>query len=237
MVPARKCAKIGCKFKEHLDAGDFSEADLDQLHEAQQTRTYRRGQTIFAQGEDATGIYCLRTGNVLLSHVDAFKHKTSFRVVTQGEIMGYRSMFGQDPHAATAQALTTSDVCYYPREVVFAAMETHPGFARRFLRTLARDRGPPDALLLRGQHLPVRVRLVHLLLVMREQFGETAEDGSVTLHLPLTRRDIASLLAARPESVTRAIAELKRDNVVLFSGRQVRIRDLKRLFTLTGQPA
>ena len=236
MGPSLKCAKIGCKFKEHLDAGVLSAATLDALHDTQETHTYRRGQAIFAQGDDATGIYCLRSGNVLLSHVDAFKHKTGFRVVTQGELMGYRSMFGEDRHAATAEALATSDICFYPRESIFAAMDAHPAFTRRFLRTLARDRGPPDALLLRGQHLPVRVRLVHLLLVIRNQFSEIADDGTLTFELPLTRRDIASLLAARPESITRAIAELKRDDIALFSGRQVRVPDPERLHVLTGQP-
>ncbi|MDH3282679.1 MAG: helix-turn-helix domain-containing protein, partial [Gammaproteobacteria bacterium] len=81
-----------------------------------------------------------------------------------------------------------------------------------------------------------RVRLVHLLLVIRNQFSEIADDGTLTFELPLTRRDIASLLAARPESITRAIAELKRDDIALFSGRQVRVPDPERLHVLTGQP-
>ncbi|MDH3637527.1 MAG: Crp/Fnr family transcriptional regulator [Gammaproteobacteria bacterium] len=235
MGPRRTCAQIGCKIKECIDAGELSPSALGLLQNAQETHTYRRGDTIFVQGEVPTGIYCLRSGNALLTHVDAFKHKTGFRVVSQGEIIGYRSMFGEDTHAATAQALATTDICFYPKEAIVATIDTHSGFARRFLRTLARDRGPPDGLLLRGQHLPVRVRLMHLLSVLKDNFSETADDGMLTFQLPLTRRDIASMLAARPESITRAIAELKRENVVIFSGRQVKVPDPERLYVLSGQ--
>ncbi len=237
MVPQRKCAKLGCKIKEHLDAGNLSVAALDGLQRVQKTLTYRRGETIFVQGEDPAGLYCLRSGNVLLSHVDAFDHRTGFRVASQGEIIGYRSLFGDDVHAATARALATTDVCFYPREVVFDTIEENPTLALSFLRTVARDRGPPDGLILRGQHLPVRIRLANLLLVLRDDFSQTDDAGVMTFQLPLTRRDIASLLSARPESITRAIAELKRDSIAVFNGRLVSVPDFDRLSKLASGAA
>ncbi len=228
MVPHRKCAGIGCKLREHIRCSDMPAADVMRLDNAMVVRAIARDEKIFSQGADATGLFCLRSGHTLLWHADAFNHKTAFRVVGPGEMMGYRSMFGDDAHAATAQALTACDVCYYPKKIVLQLVDEFPGFARRFFRTLARDRGPRDALLLRGQHIPVRTRLINLLLLMNT--NEICPDnGTCVLKLPMLRRDIAALLAARPESIARAIKELGQAGIAMFSGRTVTIPNLDAL--------
>ncbi len=233
MVPNRKCAGIGCKLREHIRCSDMPAADVTRLENTMVVRTVTRTEKIFSQGADATGLYCLRSGHALLWHADIFNHKTAFRVVGPGEMMGYRSLFGEDAHAATAQALTACDVCYYPKKVVLQLVDEFPGFARRFFRTLARDRGPRDALLLRGQHIPVRTRLINLLLLMNTD-EMCPDDGECVLKLPMLRRDIAALLAARPESIARAIKELGQDGIAIFSGRTVTIPNLDALTVETN---
>jgi CRP-like cAMP-binding protein len=103
---------------------------------------------------------------------------------------------------------------------------------RKFLKALARDRGAPDGLLLRGQQLPLRIRLIHLLLILKDRYAENKPDGSLSFELPLLRRDIAALLGTRAESVARAIKELKKDGIANFKGRNVLIPDEGRLLEL-----
>ncbi len=220
--------------REHISYSDMPEADVTRLEHSMIVRAIARDEKIFAQNSEATGLFCLRSGYALLWHADAFNHKTAFRVVGAGEMMGYRSLFGEDTHAATAQALTTCDVCYYPKKVVLELVDEFPSFARRFFRTLARDRGPRDALLLRGQHIPVRTRLVNLLLLMNTDKACPDNDTCV-LKLPMLRRDIAALLAARPESIARAIKELGQDGIAIFNGRTVTIPNLDALSAETNR--
>ncbi len=234
MVPHRKCAGIGCKMREHIRSSNMPPTDVQALDKTIVVRGFSRGEKIFAQGAVASGLYCLRSGHALLWHADAFNYKTAFRVVEPGEMMGYRSLFGEDPHVATAQALTACDVCYYPKEAVLELIDQHPKFARRFFRTLARDRGPKDALVLRGQHIPVRVRLVNLLLLMLSS-DMCDRNGAGVIQLPMLRRDIAALLAARPESVARAIKELGEDGLAVFTGRTVAIPDVDALYQHCNQ--
>lgn len=215
--------------RQHIRAGNFDPADLLRLESTMVVSAYNRGDKIFSQGTKAMGIYCLRSGHALLWHEDSFQYKTAFRVVGHGEMMGYRSMFGEDTHQATAQALTPCDICYYPKEILMQLIEEFPNFARRFFQTLARDRGPRDGLLLRGQHISVRIRLVNLLLLLMEN-EPYEDDGAYVLKLPMLRRDIAALLSARPESVARAIKELQQEGVAKFNGRTVTIPALDILY-------
>lgn len=234
MVPHRKCAGIGCKLREHIRCSELSADEVARFESTMTVRTFARDEKIFKQDTESSGLFCLRSGHALLWHSDAYNHKTAFRVVGAGEMMGYRSLFGEDTHAATAQALTVCDVCFYPKQTVLKMVDEFPGFARGFFRTLARDRGPRDALLLRGQHIPVRIRLVNLLLLMNTD-EVCPDDGVCVLRLPMLRRDIAALLAARPESIARAIKELGQDGIAKFNGRTVTIPDLAALAAETTQ--
>lgn len=218
----------------HMRDSDMSASDVANLEESMVVQTYRREDKIFSQGARATGLYCLRSGHALLWHLDAFKYKTAFRIVGAGELMGHRSLFGEDVHAATAQALNGCDVCYFSKDIVLQLIDEFPGFSRRFLCALARDRGPRDALVLRGQHIPVRIRLCNLLLMMTK--SENCDQvGACILTLPILRREIAALLATRPESIARAIKELRDDGVAIFKGRTVSVPNLAALYEAANQ--
>ncbi len=237
MVSSLGCAKIGCKMYDYVATSGMSESGINMLELSRITRNYQRGDLIFKQASPSQELYCLRSGQVLLSHTDAFGHKTAFRVAGPREIIGFRSFFGEDDHAATAEALTNCTICLHTRPTINKLIDTCPGFARVFMRTLARDRGPADALVLRGQHVPVRTRLVYLLLIMKDRQGVKETKGNLSFELPVLRRDIAALLGARAESVTRAISELKKDGVVTIKNRTVTIPSLKRLYAETQRGA
>ncbi|MDP7575385.1 MAG: helix-turn-helix domain-containing protein [Pseudomonadales bacterium] len=57
--------------------------------------------------------------------------------------------------------------------------------------------------------LSTRARFAQLLVVLQGRFGRSADDGSRQLTLPLSRSDLAAMLAVRRESITRLIHELE----------------------------
>lgn len=218
----------------HIHLGDVDQSAIASLEKKRIARTYSAGDRLFAQDEVPDGMYCLQSGHVLLWHSDRFGHKTSFRMVGPGELIGYRSLLGNDPHSANAEALDACHACFFPRVDVEQFIYCNPSVTRQFFRILARDRGPPDALLLRGQHLSIRIRLIYFLLIMKAHHGRRGTDGTLVYNLPLSRTNIASLIGARPETVTRAIKELKRDGVAIFQNRRVLVPDAKKLLEEVG---
>lgn len=223
-----------CEMREESMWGELTRSEAALVDQTLQRRAYRRGETIFHQDDEPLGIYCVRSGYVLLWRIDAFGNETGFGLVAPGENMGYRSLFAEERHAATARALTPCQVCLMPGAIVNQLLEAKPALARRFLHMVARDRGPTYALLLRGQHVPLRVRLIHLLLVLKERFARTGKDGQLVIELPLSRQDIAAMVGARPETITRAIRELDEEGVATFRGRRVEIKRLDRLLEVAG---
>ena len=224
----------GCRFGEHIDLNKLASSDIELLNATHLIRKHRPGACVFDQGDEPQGIYCVASGYVLLWRIDAFGNKIALGLIGPGEIMGYRSYFAKDRHTATARALTECRVCLVPGSAMGRLLDRNTTLGRQFLHTLARDPGPPDALLLRAPHVPAHVRLVSLLLILRDQFAVTSADDSAEFDLPITRRDIAALLAMRPETVSRAIKELEDDGIAIFSDRHVVVPYLERLYDIAG---
>lgn len=196
---------------------------------------FQAGKIIFEQGSLSEGIYCIESGHILLRQVDAFGNETAFRLLTGGETVGWHSLFGEQPHAATAQALSACRLCLIPREDFEELIDTHPELTRRFLKTIATDRGPADALLLRSPLLPVHIRLVHLLILLRDRCATTVSPRALALNLPLKRKQIASMIGARTETLSRAIRQLDDMGLAQFEGRHVLIPDFSKLLETVRQ--
>jgi len=71
--------------------------------------------------------------------------------------------------------------------------------------------------------LPARVRLFHLLMILREHYGRIVDDGSLFLELQLTRGDIASMLGIMAELLSRLIRKIEAENLAHFSGNKITI--------------
>ena len=210
-------------------AADFDEKDINTYRSCCDILSFDQGESMFLQDDMSDGIYCLQSGHIMLWHMDEVGNEIGFRVAGAGEMVGHRAYFGQDTHAATAVAITTCVACLHRPESLTRLMDKYPVLYRLFLRMLALDKGPPDSLLLRNTHLPVKTRLTNLLLILKQLFANQTSDGALVFELPLYRKDISTMIAARPETVARAIKELDSDGLAHFSGRTVSVPDIKHL--------
>ncbi len=234
MTPCLCTNRTTCRFYQHLHNSRLSETDLQHSEDGRKKRIYKRGAYIFEQGRNSTGLYCVQSGHVLLKHLDKFGNETAFRVVGPGELMGQRSFFGKDNHMASGQALSRTYICFHPKAVVDQLLNTSVHLARCFLHDLARDPGPADTLKLRNLKLPLRIRLIYLLVILKEHSDVTSHEGSLTFNLPLKRLDIAALISARPESVTRVIRDMETDGIALFHDHTVTVPHLDKLLEIIG---
>lgn len=217
-----------CKFDD-IEWAVLDDEATGQLRASLKESSYRAGQTVYQQYENPEGIYCVQEGVLLLTQNDATGSVIGLRLVTRGETLGFRSYFADEPHAATATALEPSKICFIPAHTFSELIEHNPDLSRRFLKTMARDRGPADASLLRSPHFPARLRLVHLLLILTRYLRSEAVSGSISIKLPLKRTHVAWLIDVRAETLSRTIREVEDLGLAVFKGPNVLIPDLDKL--------
>ncbi len=220
---------LSCQVRDGTEWCGLPDDDVRLLNQARVTNVYEPGQIIFYQGNPCLGIHCLESGLVALRKTDARGNSVIARLFHEGQTMGYLAYFADRGYTGTAEALSRTRVCFVDRAVVRTLVEKHPTIGHRFLGRIADNLKEAEDRSLRLLSLPLRAKVAHLLLTLKDRFANAADDGSLILDLPLSRRDVAAMLGARPESLSRALKQLEDAGTARFEGRTVVIPDLDAL--------
>lgn len=113
------------------------------------------------------------------------------------------------PSPVSVSAMRTCDVVLVDRAVLLSAIHANPGASQRFGELLAKE---SRNLLKRVPELvgsPVEDRIMALLDRLAERHGSPLDDGRY-LPLPLRRCDLAMMVHATTETVSRTLAEWER---------------------------
>ena len=212
----------------------LSPAETHHLEMSCSTRRNPRQGVLFRQQGEPEGLYCIREGQVLLSQIDRFGNETGFRLATAGEVIGFRSLFAGQPHAATARCVTAATVRFLSRAVIWGLRKDNRALDGAFLRALARDPGFVDAPLLRNPLLPLRVRFAHLLTLLHEDHASEAGDGTLRYDVALTQKDTGAMLGARPETVARLHRELEEAGLCRFGRARITVLDRVAVWRMAG---
>ncbi|MCH9047118.1 MAG: Crp/Fnr family transcriptional regulator [SAR324 cluster bacterium] len=218
-----------CQSRSRSEWCVLSDEDLDLLDQAKVTKTYRPGQIIIAQGDPCRGIYCIESGTVALRKTDAEGNSALVRLAHAGQTFGYRTYFGRGEFTSSAEALEPCTICLIETPSLRRLLDHNPALGFKFLEHLAHDLANAEETILQNVSLPVRTRLAHLLLTLKDRYGSVDDAGTLVISLPMRRQDIADLLGTRAETIARTIRTLEQDQVANFSGRRVMIPDLDNL--------
>ena len=211
---------------ETRDLSELIDNDLAALRRAGSTESVASGATLFSQGERVKGIACLIEGTVAIHRSHGKEHSTLLRLLDSGSTLGLDGVFGSGIHSNSAVTLTECSVCWIAPEALCDLMAKSPAVIRKVLGRLAFDLQASDEARVNVVHLQVRARLAALLLALRDRHGTVDDFGNLVIRLPLSRRDMASAIGTRPESLSRAIRALENDRVASFHGKRVVVQDL-----------
>ena len=186
-------------------------------------KTYKMGEIIFYEDDECKGLYLVESGLIGVRKVDLEGRDVLIRLAHPGDTLGYRPLLAGENHRAGAEIIQPAAVCFLPKAIMQRLLIANPALGTGFLKRTAKALGAADERFFETITLPARVRLFHLLMIMREHYGRTVDDGSLFLELQLTRGDIASMLGIRAESLSRLIRKIESENLAHFSGNKITI--------------
>lgn len=94
---------------------------------------YRKGQTVFAQGDAATDVRYLQEGSIKLAVLSRIGKEAVVAMLTPGDFFGEGALAGQEVRMGSAVAVVPSSVAIIEREVMTKLLHDEPTFAARFL--------------------------------------------------------------------------------------------------------
>ena len=94
-----------CEHCESKTKGIFCELtgpDLGGLSKNKIENIFKKGQTLFVEGNPPFGLYCISKGNVKVTKTGDLGKDAIVRVASAGDVLGHRSLFTGENYQATA---------------------------------------------------------------------------------------------------------------------------------------
>jgi CRP-like cAMP-binding protein len=206
------------------------EAELNVLAADFSPIEYSKDDTLFWQGDPSTELYLLRRGKVRIYKISSGGRETSINIFSTGNIVGEFAAVDQQPRSATAQAITHCLLWRMDGDVFIERLRTFPDLALALNRLLVgKLRWTAEFAETIAQY-DAAGRLLHILLLYNEQFGEVLETGKrYKLELGLNQDNLASLVGARREWVNRLLQTWQRQGWIEYKAGRIIIHDLARM--------
>ena len=222
-------ACVVCHVGRQSDWHDLDDAAYALLARGRHRHEYDSGEVVFSQGQQNDGVYCVSGGTVGIRRLDGKGNSVLLGLAYPGDTIGYRSFLSGGEHKTSAEALGPTVVCHIDRATVTALLDGNPTIGLRFLKRSICELEHAHDMIFRQATLSNRHKLVHLLLVLVQRHGRRQDNGAQSIDLPVSRRDLASMVGTRHETISRIIGRLETDGVAHFSGRQVTISSVEAL--------
>ncbi len=181
---------------------------------------YKKGQTVFFEGNNAHGIYCVHKGKIKLHKLGTEGKEHIIRFAKDGDILGYRALLSGEPFSASATVLEDASLCYIPKDGLVKLITEDPAFAMKVLELTCREMGVAADTITNLAQKPVRERLAEVLLMLKETFG--LDDENV-IDVQLTREELSNIVGTATESVIRLLSELKKEGTIELRGKKIAI--------------
>jgi len=205
--------------------------DVDLLAQVARTKRLGKGEVLFLEGQPAEGFYVVGEGQLKVFQLSPQGREQILHVVGPGGSVAEAALFGTRTYPASAEALERTTVVFFPREDFARLLAGRPALALNLIAALAQKLREFAALIEQLSLASIRARLAQYL-VARLALGEPGRTGWV--HLGLSKRALASRLGTVPETLSRSLAALVREGMVVVDGRRVRVLDLDALREVAG---
>ena len=231
-MPAKKESSVECESCSSRSRGIFCSLEPQKATEISKnkvTNLYKRGQTLFFQGNPPFGLYCMQAGKVKISKIGNDGKESIIRIAVQGDILGHRGLFTGQYYSATATAIEDSVICFIDKKFILQEIANNPHISINIIQKLCRDLGAAEKKVASLFQKNVRERLAELLLSLKEDYGVPSANQSWRLDIKLTREEMASMIGVANETLIRFMTEFKDEKLVSQEGKIIYILDERRL--------
>ncbi|WP_129778092.1 Crp/Fnr family transcriptional regulator [Peristeroidobacter soli] len=183
-------------------------------------RTIRPGAHLYRAGAPAGHLYAVRQGLLKVVNVTAEGDEQLRSVAVPGEVLGLEA-FSSGTYATDAVALQPVVCCELPLPLLEEQGMRVRELAAALIRLLSRATAPT----LNHARGSIRTRIIDFLLDLSARLKQRGYDGR-EFTLGLSRQEIANLLDARIETVSRMMQRLHRERAIQIKGNSVTILQL-----------
>lgn len=167
------------------------------------------GSVIFDAGTHKKFVYSIRRGLVKLVHTAEDGTNRIVRLLGPGSAVGLELLDGSDAYNHSAIAINQVDLCKIPVATVQQLESEYPKLYEHVVEQLQEQLALADQWIVALGAGTAKQRVAQLLLVLDKFFADNNDS-----FILLNREDMAAMIGIAVETVSRMIAEFKRQNIL-----------------------
>ena len=219
-----KCEQ--CIVREFSSLKALNKEELLKMADCKTSKIVKKGEIIFEEGESVNGVYCVKDGVCKMTKLSPNGKDQIVKLVKKGELLGQRSMISDEPANLSAVALEDMQICFIPKTEILGFFNHNNQFSMNVMKTICGDLKDADDIMVNMAQKTVKERLAHSLLYLAETFGTNTDN---TLHLQLSREEIANMIGTATESCIRLLSDFNKLGLIELHGKKIALKDIKGL--------
>ena len=219
-----KCEQ--CIIRQFNSLKSLTKDELVRIAGCKTSKTIKKGEILFEEGEHINGVYCIKDGVCKVSKMSENGRDQIINLVRKGDILGERSLINDESSNLKAIAVNDMEICFIPKEEIVRDLENNPKFTMDILKNMASSLKIADNFIVDMAQKTVKQRLATTLLNLNVKFKKK-ENGALDIHL--SREDIANIIGTATESAIRLLSEFKKKKIINLKGKEVFILDSQAL--------
>ncbi|HUT84604.1 MAG TPA: Crp/Fnr family transcriptional regulator [Thermodesulfobacteriota bacterium] len=204
-------------------------AQIEKLVSIVVDKTLKRGQTIFSEGDEASGLYVTLSGRVKVFKLSPDGKEQILHIIGPGEPFGEVPMFAGEYFPANAETIEETRILFFPRASFMELIRREPSLAMNMLSILSMRLRQFSSLIEDLSLKEVSGRLAAYLLYLSDR-----DHSSDKLELDIAKVQLASLLGTIPETLSRILGRMDSQGLIKVKGRRIRLLDRKALEDLAA---
>jgi CRP-like cAMP-binding protein len=172
-------------------------------------RRFRRGEIIVEHGRKSNALFILLNGRARVLTSDSRGREVILAVLQPGDYVGEMSLIDNQPHSATVRAEVQTDMLILGRAEFARCLPENSSLAYAVMRGLVHRLRKADQQIESLALLDVYGRVARTLLEMSETI-----DGERIIRNKVSRQDMAKIVGASREMVSRVMKDLEERGVI-----------------------
>jgi len=191
-------------------------------------KKYPAQEIVIGEEDPIKSFYVVLTGRMKLYKSSPEGKEQTIQLLEPGDPFGLCTAFATDAFPVSAMTIEESSVILIPGQLMESVAMQEPRLLLNIIQILSRRLKDSMALIESLALKEIPGRLASFLLHSLVQAKENPEQ----LELAITQRELAKILGATPEALSRALRKLADDGILQSSGRTIRILDREALADL-----
>ena len=172
-------------------------------------RRYRRGELVVEQGKKSNALFIMLNGRARVLTADSRGREVILAVLEAGDYVGEMSLIDNQPHSASVRCDVQCDMLILGRAEFARCLPENSSLSYAIMRGLVTRLRSADRQIESLALLDVYGRVARTLLDMAEDV-----DGEKIIRSKVSRQDMAKIVGASREMVSRVMKDLEERGVI-----------------------